>query len=155
MSVVYFRTGFLGCLFFTIHKEKPICLICSETVSVKKEYNLKRHYESKHSSIENMNGELRKEKIQHLKKALACQQIVYQNVQNKADNIVGASFLITEKIAKHFKPYSDGEFVKECLSAVVNILCPEKRMECDNICLSRWTVTRRIDDMADISLAGQ
>ena len=86
-----------------------------------------------------MNGELRKEKIQHLKKAMAFQQMVFQKVQNKADNIVRASFLVSEKIAKHSKPYSDGEFVKECLSAVVNMLCPEKE----------WNVTMYV------SLIGQ
>ena len=44
--------------------------------------------------------------------------MVFQTVQNKADNIVQASFLVSEKIAKHSKPYSDGEFVKEYLSAL-------------------------------------
>ena len=30
-----------------------------------------------------MNGQIRKEKIQHLKKTLACQQMVFQKVENK------------------------------------------------------------------------
>lgn len=35
---------------FTLSKGKPVCLICSESVAVQKEYNLKRHYETKHST---------------------------------------------------------------------------------------------------------
>ena len=30
--------------FFIEQKGKPICLICNKSVSVNKEYNLKRHY---------------------------------------------------------------------------------------------------------------
>ena len=30
--------------FFTQINEKPVCLLCSESVSVMKEYNVRRHY---------------------------------------------------------------------------------------------------------------
>jgi hypothetical protein len=30
-------------------QQKPVCLICNESVSVTKEYNLNRHYDTKHS----------------------------------------------------------------------------------------------------------
>ena len=29
---------------------RPLCLICVQTVSVNKEYNIKRHYDSKHAN---------------------------------------------------------------------------------------------------------
>ena len=29
---------------------RPLCLICEQTVSVNKEYNIKRHYDSKHAN---------------------------------------------------------------------------------------------------------
>ena len=35
--------------FFTEVKGKPLCLVCGEHVVVFKEYNLKRHYETKHA----------------------------------------------------------------------------------------------------------
>ena len=35
--------------FFTEVKGKPVCLVCGEHVAVFKEYNLKRHYETKHA----------------------------------------------------------------------------------------------------------
>lgn len=34
--------------FFVEHQNKAMCLICYETVAVFKEFNIKRHYESKH-----------------------------------------------------------------------------------------------------------
>ena len=46
--IEFFRKDGLNNIFFIIHKDKPICLICNETVSVLKEYNLKRHYNTKH-----------------------------------------------------------------------------------------------------------
>ena len=36
-------------VFFGVQRnEKPLCLICKETVAVFKEHNIKRHYETKH-----------------------------------------------------------------------------------------------------------
>lgn len=35
-------------VFFIENKGKPLCLICRESVSVFKEYNLKRHYDTQH-----------------------------------------------------------------------------------------------------------
>ena len=48
---------------------KPVCLICSESVAVIKSGNVKRHYESKHSSFEQsypLKSELRARKITEL-----------------------------------------------------------------------------------------
>ena len=36
--------------FFTRVGNKAVCLLCQETVTVFKEYNLKRHHEVKHES---------------------------------------------------------------------------------------------------------
>ena len=33
---------------FVNHLGRPACLICYESIAVNKEYNIKRHYESKH-----------------------------------------------------------------------------------------------------------
>ena len=76
------------------------------------------------------------------------QQTIFVKKRDDADNIIRASYIVSEKIAKHSKNYSDGEFVKECLQAVVDILCPARKKEIDDISLSRRTVTRRIDELA-------
>jgi len=38
-----------------------------------------------------------------------------------------ASYAISQIIAKRAKPFSDAEYVKECLNAVVEVICPEKK----------------------------
>ena len=144
-----FKEKWINDYFFTQIKEKPMCLLCSESVSVMKEYNVKRHYISKHSSVyDSFQGERRKQKVEKLMKELKEQQTIFVKKRDDADNVIRASYIVSEKIAKHSKNYSDGEFVKECLQAVVDILCPGRKKEIDNISLSRRTVTRRIDELA-------
>ena len=54
---------------------KPLCLICQETISVVKEYNLKRHYKSRHEAkYDNIRGQQREDKIQQLTKSVRRQQ---------------------------------------------------------------------------------
>lgn len=48
---------------------KPVCLVCKEDLAVNKEYNLKRHYETKHAvQFETFTGQLRKDKVNELQK---------------------------------------------------------------------------------------
>ena len=51
------------------------------------------------------------------------------------------SFVISHKIAKKSKPFSKGEFIKECLVDSSALLCPEKKRRLRS-------VTRRIEDIA-------
>jgi hypothetical protein len=54
--------------FFINNNNNPLCLICNETVSVLKEYNSKRHHNSKHQKCDRFEGQLRKDKINNKKK---------------------------------------------------------------------------------------
>eukprot|EP00073_Rattus_norvegicus_P019523 XP_006229069.2 PREDICTED: mediator of RNA polymerase II transcription subunit 25 isoform X1 [Rattus norvegicus] len=57
--------------FFVEVKSMPTCLICKKNVSVLKEYNLKRHYESQHSrSYGQYTAQSRDTLLQELKRAL-------------------------------------------------------------------------------------
>lgn len=135
--------------FFIMHNGKPICLLCNESISVLKEYNMKRHYSSKHTTQHTLTGQLRKDKIQKLKSNLDKQQQMFNKQRTQLDNVVKASFIVSSKIAKSLKPFAEGEFVKECLLEISDVLCPEKKKEFEKISLSRRTVVRRIDMMAD------
>ena len=55
---------------------------------------------------------------------------------------------MSKLIAGKMMPLAENEFVKECLMAVVDIVCPEKKLLFSNISLSRRIVTRRIKDLA-------
>ena len=56
--------------------------------------------------------------------------------------------MISHKIAKNSKPFSEGEFIKECLVDSAVLICPEKKEAFENVPLSRLTVMRRIEDIA-------
>ncbi|XP_023228312.1 general transcription factor II-I repeat domain-containing protein 2-like [Centruroides sculpturatus] len=100
-------------------KRNSIFLICNESVSVLKDYKIKRHYETKHAN----------------------------KAGSEATWYVKASYAVAMILAKKSKPYSDGGMVKECLESVAEILCPEKKKDFSKISLSRQTITRRVDDI--------
>lgn len=136
--------------FFVESKNLLVCLICSQTVSVRKEFNVKRHYQTQHASkFDPIQGQLRLDKLENLKKALTGQQTFFVKANREMECVVKASFYISEIIAKKLKPFSDGEFVKECIDAAVDCLCPEKKQLFSGISISRATVARRIGDMAE------
>ncbi|XP_045234624.2 mediator of RNA polymerase II transcription subunit 25 isoform X4 [Macaca fascicularis] len=69
-----FREKWERAYFFVEVKSMPMCLICKQIVSVLKEYNLKRHYESKHSkSYDQYTEQTRDAILSELKKGLKCQ----------------------------------------------------------------------------------
>ena len=64
------------------------------------------------------------------------------------EKVVRCSFLISRRIAQNMKPYSDGNFVKQCLTDVAEQMCPKMVQEYEKSSLSRWTIARRIDELA-------
>jgi hypothetical protein len=134
--------------FFVEFKTKPICLICNNSVSVLKEYNIKRHYEAKHANeFDKYKGQFRQDQVNDLKRILSAQRQIFTRAAQESTCYVKASYAVAMILAKKSKPYSDGEMVKECLESVVEILCPEKKKDFSKISLSRQTITRRVDDI--------
>ena len=82
-----------------------VCLICNESVSVCKEYNLRRHYDTKHSKTYNQFvNEVRKEKSIKLKNKLFEQQDLLKRGNTETENAAIASYevsLLLLKIVKH------------------------------------------------------
>ena len=83
--------------FFTPINEKPVCLLCSESVSVMEEYNVRRHYVTKHSAkYDSFQGERRKEKVQNMIKNLKQQQqSIFTNKNDNTDNLLRASYIVS------------------------------------------------------------
>ncbi|XP_042206651.1 general transcription factor II-I repeat domain-containing protein 2-like, partial [Homarus americanus] len=65
------------------------------------------------------------------------------------DDITKVSYVIAHKIAKNSKPFSEGEFIKECMIDSASILCPDKKNQFENVCLSRRTIVRRVENIAE------
>ena len=52
-------------------------------------------------------------------------------------NTARACFHVGNLLAQKFRPFSDDEFVKECMDILVENMCPEKSPQLANISLSR------------------
>ena len=82
-----FQTRWESEYFFKEFKGKCVCLICTETVAVMKEYNVRRHYETKHQAYASYTGAEREQKLKQRVAILRGQQQYFfraQIVQEKA-----------------------------------------------------------------------
>ncbi|RVE60969.1 hypothetical protein OJAV_G00165900 [Oryzias javanicus] len=135
--------------FFVEHRGTPTCLICTEKVAVHKEYNLKRHYATRHAEeYEKYQGDERANQVASLKTCLLRQQDFFKKATKENNAAVEASYVVSEMIAKAGKPFTEGEFVKKCLLQVAHFVCPEKKGQFNNISLSANTVAERISDLS-------
>ncbi|XP_053241264.1 EPM2A-interacting protein 1-like [Podarcis raffonei] len=104
---------------FVINGDKPVCLICYEAVAVMKEYNLRRHFETKHGAkFANLSHQEKQQKVQELKGSLYSQRNIFAKMTAKNDAAVKASYLVAEEIARASKCFSEGAFVKQCMLKV-------------------------------------
>ncbi|KAK7886618.1 hypothetical protein WMY93_026239 [Mugilogobius chulae] len=118
-------------------------------VAVLKEYNVSRHYVTKHEEkYKNLSDLERAKASEALLAKLHTQQTLFTKLNAPRAAAVKTSFLISHKIARNSKPFADGEFVKECMVDSAALICPEKKGAFENIPLSRRTVTRRVEDIA-------
>ncbi|KAJ3598408.1 hypothetical protein NHX12_001918 [Muraenolepis orangiensis] len=129
------------------------CLICTEKVAVHKEYNIKRHYSTRHAEkYAKHQGDEREDRVANLKTCLLRQQA---SKSKESDAAVEASYVVSEMIAKAGKPFKDGEFIKKCMLQAASIVCPENKGQLSNISLSANTVAERMSDLSVIPMHGQ
>jgi len=134
---------------FTDIAGKAVCLICGANVAVFKEFNLRRHYETKHQdNLKDLNAEQKIRKVEELKKNLTFQQKFFTRAKSQSEAAVKASFIVAEEIAKAARPFTEGEFLKSCMIKVCDVVCPDKKQMLANVSLSRNTVSDRVCEMA-------
>jgi len=118
-------------------------------VAVVKEYNIRRHYETKHSSkYASVVGELRQHTVSEMKKTLSSEQKSLFKVSAQAEAATRASYKVAHLVATSSRPFTDGDFAKSCMLAVCSEMCPEKVASFNSVSLSRTTMQRRIGDIA-------
>ena len=129
------------------------CLICLKTVAVLKEFNTRRHWEAEHraSNFGSMSAVERKDAIDRLSGNLQKTTSFFRKQTAEADKIVRASYDVSRILARWMKPFSDGDFIKECHVAVVDSVCPEQRSVFESVRLSFRTVRRRIEEMSQLA----
>ena len=135
--------------FIDTGQSKAASLICNETCAVFNEYNIKRHFVAKHKDFsQQFSTQELKIKAADTVKKLKQQQpnlIKFSSTQEAATK---TSFVLAHEIAKGNKPFSDTEFVKDCVVDAINILCPEIKSKIEAIPMSRKTAVRRIEAIA-------
>ena len=94
----------------------------------------------------------KKREVSRLCASLERQLMMFVRKSTECAANTRASYQVSLMIARHLKPFSDGEFVKSCLLATVNAICPEKKKDLiSKVSLSHQTVARHIEEMgADV-----
>ena len=108
-----------------------------------KEYNIRRHFDTNHA---NYHSSLTTQRREVTSQRLVANFWISQNTlfQQSAvhESIITASFLLVFKIAQESKPFSDEEFVKQCMVETAGVLCLYTKSKYGQVNLSRRTVTR-------------
>jgi Domain of unknown function (DUF4371)/Spin-doc zinc-finger/hAT family C-terminal dimerisation region len=144
--------------FVTLVRDKCVCLICNANIACMKKGNVERHFRTVHKAYEHdflAKSELRKRKISELKSRMKVQQSLFTTplVKSKAGNV--ASFRVSHVIAKHKKPFEDGEIIKEAFLEAADSLFDSFKNKSEimasikDMPLSRNTVTRRMEAMSE------
>lgn len=88
-------------------------------------------------------------KLNELKKRQKFQHDLILNMNKINDAAMKCSYILSEKIAPASKPFTDGEFIKECLLSAVEIMCPEQRQAFASLRLGADTISQHVGHMAE------
>jgi hypothetical protein len=136
-------------IFFACIANRTVCVLCGFEPTCVEKYIVKRHYELKHSKDHSTyKGHEKSALIEALR--LVYQQR-FEAISDTSDDeedkqpAIRASYAISHLIAKHSKPFADGDFIKECmLAAVKSFKNALTSKDINNIPLSRKTVKSKI-----------
>ena len=114
-----------------------------------KEYNIKRHYSTKHAEeYEKYQGDERANHIANLKTCLLRQQNFFKKGSKESWAAVEASYAISEMIAKAGKPFTECEFIKKCILQAANIICSKKKSQFNTISLSANSLAESVSEIS-------
>ncbi|RXN10795.1 SCAN domain-containing 3-like protein [Labeo rohita] len=141
----------------TFRNASPVCLICSETVAVAKEYNLRRHHNTKHSNFKVSypeQSEARQRKIATLKSAYSRASGIITRTLTDQERVTCASLQAAWVLCRHNRPFTESEVLKECMITVLEELAPDKSMDriiasVKQVPLSASTHAQRAHDLAE------
>ena len=92
-----------------------------------------------------MSATERKEVIVKLSGSLQKSISLFRKQTTEADKVTWPSYEVSRHLARRMKPFTDGDFIKECIMVAIDFLCPEKRSVFESVSLSPYTVFRRIE----------
>ena len=71
---------------------------------------------------------------------------MFKKMNEKSQASTHASYVVAYEIDKRGKPFTEGEFFKDLMLKVADIVCPHKKGAIQNVSLARMTITRRIEE---------
>ena len=114
-------------------------------MAVTKEYNIRRHCETKHyEKYKDLDVKQKLQKMQEMKRSLVFHQTMFMKAKSKSEAAVKASLIVAAEITKSAQPFNEGKFVKKCMVKVCDIVCLDKKQDFLNVNLSRNTVAERM-----------
>ncbi|KAM3860305.1 SCAN domain-containing protein 3-like [Diretmus argenteus] len=136
---------------------KPVCLICNEAIAVCKEYNIRRHHDTKHGNFKEaypLRTEVRKQKLEALTAGYTHSSKILVRGLTAQQKVTCASLKAAWVLARHNKPFTDAEVFKDVMVAVLEELATDKSMDgviasVKQVPLSARSATRRIDALSD------
>ncbi|XP_063610390.1 general transcription factor II-I repeat domain-containing protein 2A-like [Penaeus indicus] len=143
---------------FVAQGTNSLCLICQKLCSGFKRGNLERHLRTTHASFNQtfpLKSNLRKKKIEELSSHIAGQQRLIHRTSTVAENLTEATYEIAWILAKHKKPFTDAEVVKECfLASAEKMYCSFSNEDAilkqiRGLQLSDTTIMRRTEEIGN------
>ena len=136
---------------FVENKGKLQCLVCLQVVSVPKEYNLKRHYETLHKNqFEKYKRAAREAVVKDLKSKYDRQRSCMNNFTKNTLSDQKASYEVSLILVKNGKAFKDGEIIKECSIKMALAFGDEKiAKQFETVPLSHQTVARRVMKLSE------
>ena len=93
-----------------------MCLVCGATLSISKALFGKRHYDALHQhKYDKTVGKLREDSVKKLRNSMGVQQSVFKKPIEENKNAVTTSYVVAEKVARFFRPFTGGEFALGCI----------------------------------------
>lgn len=134
---------------------KAICLICKESIVIFKEYNINRHFSTRHANYtSNLSSDERASTATKLAASLQAQQNIFTRQSTIQESCTKASYVLAYKLAKASEPFSKGEFQKECMIETAAFLFLDITSKFKNLSLSQRTVTPCIEIIDDNLASG-
>ena len=111
---------------FTVVNSKILCLVCRNLVSVPKEYSPRRHFETNHPNLAELDTNKKSLKAESFLASLRSEQNFFKFSGNESVTAIRVSFEISRKIATAGKSFTEGEFIKTCMLCAVSLFCPSE-----------------------------
>jgi hypothetical protein len=85
----------VGVVLSTKYRSNIVYLICKQTISVCKDYNIKHHYNIHTEKYDLFVGKIREDKLNELKSGLNKQQNIFQSLSRVNEGAVKASYALS------------------------------------------------------------